>query len=68
MYQKTAYSIGVIDIHDIEKREAFFAYRMTISPDYEERYKNLPKLFYKKEFFKNLPKNIRWTFHLPSHI
>ena len=56
MYQKTAYSIGVIDIHDIEKREAFFAYRMTISPDYEERYKYLPKLFYKKEFFEKFAK------------
>lgn len=56
MYQKTAYSIGVIDIHDIEKRDAFFAYRKTISPDYEERYKNLPKLFYRKEFFEKFAK------------
>lgn len=56
MYQKTAYSIGLIDIHDAEKEQAFLAYRKTIIPDYEERYKNLPKFFYQKEFFEKFAK------------
>lgn len=56
MYQKTAYSIGLIDIHDAEKEEAFITYRKTIIPDYEERYKNLPKFFYRKEFFEKFAK------------
>lgn len=56
MYQKTAYSIGLIDIHDAEKEAAFLAYRKKFTPDYEERYKNLPKFFYRKEFFENFAK------------
>lgn len=57
MYQKTAYSIGLIDIHDAKKEEAFITYRKTIIPDYEERYKNLPKFFYRKEFFEKFAKD-----------
>lgn len=52
MYQKTKYSIGLIDIHDSEKKEDFIAYRKRMIEDYEERYQNLPKLFYTKPFFR----------------
>lgn len=51
MYQKTNCTIGIIDIHNIEKKEDFIAYRKRNVADYEERYKNLPKLFYAKQFF-----------------
>ena len=51
MVQKAVSSIGVMDIHDAAKREAFFAYRNRITPDYRTRYRNLPKLFYLKSFF-----------------
>ncbi len=51
MCRKARHAVGVIDIHDREKQEAFFAYRRAASSDYEERYKNLPKLFYDKQFF-----------------
>lgn len=57
MYQKAAYAIGLIDIHDADKEEEFLTYRKAIIPDYEERYKNLPKLFYKKEFFEKFAKD-----------
>lgn len=53
MYEKSKYAIGLIDIHDIEKKEEFTAYRRQIVKDYDERYKNLPKLFYSKDFFEN---------------
>lgn len=53
MLAKTNFSIGIIDVHDKEKEEAFLQYRKSIIEDYEERYKNLPKLFYNKQFFIN---------------
>lgn len=51
MYQKAKYSIGILDIHDEDKKESFISYREKIIPDYKERYRGLPKLFYKKEVF-----------------
>ena len=51
MYSKTNYSIGLVDIHDADKKEAFTEYRKSIIVDYEERYKELPKFFYDKKFF-----------------
>lgn len=51
MYAKAKYSIGIIDIYDIEKKEAFTAYRKATVENYEENYKGLPKLFYSKELF-----------------
>ena len=51
MYEKTNDSIGIIDIHDIGRKEAFAAYRKEASEDYEKRYQDLPKLFYDRVFF-----------------
>lgn len=53
MYQKARCSIGIMDIHNIEKEEEFNAYRRQIIKDYEERYRNLPKLFYSRAFFRS---------------
>ncbi len=51
MYEKADYSIGILDIHDMQMKEAFINYRKEIMPDYDERYKSLPKLFYSRELF-----------------
>lgn len=51
MCKKARYAIALIDIHDIEKKDAFIAFRKEEIKDYEERYRDLPKLFYSKEFF-----------------
>lgn len=51
MYKKAKYSIGLTHIHDVSKKEAWISYRKKTIEDYEERYENLPKLFYSKEFF-----------------
>lgn len=51
MYEKANYSIGLIDIHDVRKKEAFIEYRKANVKDYEERYRNLPKFFYRRSFF-----------------
>ena len=52
MLQKARYAIGLIDLHDAECKEAFLAYRKREIPDYDERYKDLPKFFYRKDFFR----------------
>lgn len=51
MYRKANYSIGILDIHDINKKKSFVEYRKAIDKDYEEKYKELPKFFYDKVFF-----------------
>ena len=51
MYSKCKYAIGLIDIHDLDKKEKFIVYRKLQISDYEEKYKNLDKLFYPKDFF-----------------
>lgn len=51
MRDKSNYSMAVLDIHDIDKKDDFLEYRKKTVSDYEERYKNLPKLFYKKDLF-----------------
>lgn len=51
MYRKANYSIGIVDIHDAQKKEAFVEYRKAIIEDYEDRYRELPKFFYEKSFF-----------------
>lgn len=51
MYQKTNYSIGIIDIHDSAKKDSFIAFRKQAISNYEEKYKDLPKFFYDKGFF-----------------
>lgn len=51
MIDKTTCSIGLIDIHDIDKREEFIKYRRKTVENYDEKYKNLQKHFYNRDFF-----------------
>ena len=51
MLEKTRKSIGLVDIFDQDKKVDFIKFRYDNIKDYEERYKNLPKLFYTKKFF-----------------
>ncbi|EKU71240.1 bifunctional 2-polyprenyl-6-hydroxyphenol methylase/3-demethylubiquinol 3-O-methyltransferase UbiG [Selenomonas sp. F0473] len=53
MCEKTRGAIGLIDLHDIEKKQAFHDYRVATVPNYEERYKGLDKLFYSHTFFED---------------
>lgn len=52
MYHKADHVIALIDVHDKEKEAEFTAFRKASITDYEERYRNLPKLFYEKSFFE----------------
>ncbi|MCR5304983.1 MAG: aminotransferase class I/II-fold pyridoxal phosphate-dependent enzyme [Oscillospiraceae bacterium] len=69
MLRKTVYSIGLIDIYDEQKQEAFLAYRRATVEDYEKRYEGLPKLFYSRKFFTDFAEKhgLRVEF-LPSTV
>ncbi len=49
--QKARYSFGLIDVHNIDKKNDFYDFRRATIPDYDKRYNGLDKLFYSKEFF-----------------
>lgn len=53
LMEKCRYSAVITDLHDFDKKEDFIAFRKREVPDYEEKYKNLPKLFYPKSFFRD---------------
>ena len=53
MCQKANYAVGVLELADIDKKEAYIAHRKQIIPDYEQRYQGLPRLFYSKAFFES---------------
>ncbi len=52
MLDKAKKTIGIFMIHDKNKEHEFVEGRKKIDPNYEEKYKNLPKLFFTKEYFK----------------
>ena len=45
-------SFALIDLHNEELKEDFLEYRRKLDPNYDERYKDLHKLFYTKAFFE----------------
>lgn len=56
MYKKTRYSIGLIDVFDSEKESAYVSYRRKTVENYDEKYADLPKLFYNRSFFTDFAK------------
>lgn len=53
MCRKADYSVGILELADAEKEEAYTAYRKKLIPNYEQRYQGLPRQFYSKEFFRS---------------
>lgn len=53
MLEKTAKSIGLLEIFNKEIEDEYFAYRRKNDANYDEHYKGLPKLFISKKFFEN---------------
>lgn len=51
MLEKCRYSMGILDIHDVDKKEAFLSCRRSLIENYDEKYEGLHKLFYPKSFF-----------------
>lgn len=64
MYKKTRYSIGLIDVFDSEKESAYVSYRRKTVENYDEKYADLPKLFYSRDFFTDFARehNLRIEF------
>lgn len=56
MLEKCRRSIVLIDIHNLDKKDDFVAFRRQAVENYDELYKNLPKLFYPKSFFEDFAK------------
>ncbi len=50
--RKVRKSFALIDIHDLDKKEAFLAYRRSLNPNYDKDYEGLSKLFYDRKFFR----------------
>lgn len=53
MYEKAEYSIGIIDVYDKAREEICMERRKKSIEDYDEKYKDLPKLFYPRQFFED---------------
>ena len=53
MLEKTTGAIGLIDVHDRDREEEFHAYRRSVIPDYDARYKGLSNLFFPRSFFED---------------
>lgn len=56
MLAKAKHRIGILDVYDESLKEDCLAYRRKNIPNYDERYKNLDKLFIPKKFFENFAK------------
>ena len=65
MLNKCIFSIGILDIHDMKKREQFLDFRRRTIENYDLKYEGLHKLFYEKEFFLSFAEqnnlNIKFT-------
>ena len=53
MFAKTKFSIWLIDVHGIEKKEKFMAHRRANVEDYDIKYKSIKKTFYSKDLFSD---------------
>lgn len=64
MLEKANFSIGILDLFDLEKEEEFLAYRRKHIENYDEKYKGLGKLFISRDFFVRFAKrgNLDITF------
>ena len=69
MYKKVGSVIGLIDIHDIDKKEDFLTHRRKLVEDYDRRYADLPKLFYTRQFFERFAQEHGMSIHfLESNV
>lgn len=52
MVEKTNYSIGIVRLLNADTKEDYLKYRRERVKNYDELYKDLPKTFFSKDFFK----------------
>lgn len=51
MLMKSEKSMALVDIHNTDKKDAFVEYRRKTVENYDEKYRDLHKFFYRKDFF-----------------
>ena len=66
MLEKSRGAIGLLDLHDIEKEDAYHAFRRAAIEDYDERYRGLDKLFYSRAFFEDFAREHDLTVTFPT--
>ena len=54
MIEKSRVATCILGLYDAKKEQVMMDYRRSTIPDYDERYKGLPKRFYHKEMFSNI--------------
>ncbi len=54
MIEKATYSIGLLDIHNIAKKEEFIEYRRKTIENFDKKYNELNHMFYSKQFFLDI--------------
>ena len=58
MFYKANNAVFIQEVYNADKEKEFIDYRIQNVEDYENKYKDLPKLFYPKNFLLILPNNI----------
>ena len=67
MLAKATKSICVTEILNEEKREDYFKYRRATVKNFDEKYKDLPKLFIPKKFFTDYAEKNNLDVEFPHH-
>ena len=66
MLEKSRGALGLLEVHDIEKEDAYHAFRRASIPDYDERYMGLDKLFYPRAVFEDFARKHDLTVTFPT--
>ena len=59
MFYKANNAVFIQEVYNVDKEKEFIYYRTQNVEDYENKYKNLPKLFYPKKFFIDFCQNLK---------
>lgn len=64
MLKKSTGAVGIMGLHDIEKKADYLAFRRATIPNYDELYRNLTRFFYTRTFFEDFARthNLRIAF------
>ena len=66
MLEKSRGALGLLELHDVEREDAYHAFRRASIPDYDERYRGLDKLFYSRAFFEDFARQHDLTVTFPT--
>lgn len=67
MVAKARHSVGILRTLNADTKDDYFAYRRAHTKNYDELYKNLPKLFISKKFFEDYAAKNNLDVNFPTH-